>query len=105
MKELLLSAPEGQLDPCLFPKVRAWTEPDPTALEVLEVLDACVNGSLASGFIVAALRAYYSTRVDAEGTTHEKVVQHAVWRERDDPPTDGAEYVEWLETGRRRAKP
>jgi hypothetical protein len=84
MKEIvehLLKAPDHQLDARMKPLIEKWTEP-PTALQVLEVLDCCINGALASGFVVAVLQALYDIRCKEEGTTHEDVVKLAEWRKR-----------------------
>ena len=34
IKETLLEAPEGQLDPCVFPLIEKWND-EPTALQIL----------------------------------------------------------------------
>lgn len=84
MKEIiehLLKAPDHQLDAQMKPLIEKWTEP-PTALQVLEVLDFCIHGALASGFMVAVLQALYDIRCKAENTTHEEVEKLAEWRKR-----------------------
>lgn len=78
--DLLLGSSDRQIDPCMFPLIRTWTDPEPTARELLEVLDHCINGSLASGFVVAALQALYDVACKREGTTHDEVVKDAPWR-------------------------
>jgi hypothetical protein len=77
--EHLLKAPDHQLDEQMKLLIEKWQEP-PTALQVLEVLDCCIYGSLASGFIVSVLQALYDIRCKKEGTTHEEVQKLAVWR-------------------------
>lgn len=82
MKELvaiLLEAPESMIDSKMKPFIQKWSDP-PTALQVLEVVDYCVNGSLSSGVALAALQVLYDQRCVAEGTTHAQVVKQAVWR-------------------------
>jgi hypothetical protein len=82
MKEIiehLLTAPEHQLDSQMKSLIEKWGEP-PTALQVLEVLDYCVHGSLASGFVVAVLNTLYDIRCRKEGTTHAEVEKLAEWR-------------------------
>jgi hypothetical protein len=84
MKEIidyLLAAPETQLDSRMKPMVEKWSDP-PTALQVLEVVDHCINGSLASGFVVAMLQALYDIRCKEEKTSHDEVVKLATWRSR-----------------------
>lgn len=81
LRELLLGAPDGALDACMHPLIRAWDHP-PTALQVLEVVDHCVHSALASGLILRVLQAFYDERVAAEGTTHDAVAALATWRHR-----------------------
>lgn len=88
MKELrdyLLKAPDTQLDAAMKPLIEKWDD-EPTPLQVLEVLDHCIHGSLASGFVVAALQAVYDVQCKKANTTHEEVVKQATWREPPPPP-------------------
>lgn len=85
LKQAFLEAPAGELDPILKPIIERWDDPDPTAIQVLEVLDKAVHGSLASGFAVQALAALYDGLLKEEGKTHEEVVALVTWR-----PTDGS---------------
>ena len=48
LKEALLKAPDSQLDACMFPLIEKWDD-NPTALQILEVLDECIYSALASG--------------------------------------------------------
>jgi hypothetical protein len=80
VREMFCSMSDGQIDAHMHPLIRAWSEP-PTAIQVLEVLDACIHGALASGFVVAALQALYDIACKREGTTHEEVVKGASWRD------------------------
>jgi hypothetical protein len=75
----LLKAPDSQLDASLKPFIVKWGKP-PTALQVLEVLDYCVNGSLASGFVVRVLEMLLSEAIKREDTTYEAVVVQTSWR-------------------------
>ena len=79
--DLLLKAPDSQLDASMKPLIEKWSDP-PKAIEILEVLDHCIHGSLASGFLVAALQAVYASTLKAEGTTHEALLPRATWRNR-----------------------
>jgi hypothetical protein len=81
LTDLLLKASVTQLDDQMKPLIEKWSDP-PTALQVLEVLDRCVEGALASGFVVAVLQAVYDTRCKADGITHEELVKQATWRKR-----------------------
>lgn len=76
---ILLDAPDSQLDKAMKPYIRKWSNP-PKTVEVLEVLDYCINGSLASGTAILALQTLYEVRCKAENTTHEEVAKHATWR-------------------------
>lgn len=71
--DLLKTASDSQLDASMKPLIEKWSDP-PTAIQVLEVLDYCIHGSLASGFVVKVLQMLYEGRLEAEGTTHEEVV-------------------------------
>lgn len=80
LKTILLSAPDSQLDASMFPLISKWDEPEPTSIQVLEVLDHCINGSLASGFIVTFLQTLYDIALKREGKTHQDNVPLAKWR-------------------------
>lgn len=82
MRELadtLTSFSDRELDARMFPLIRKWDE-EPTALQILEVLDACIYGALASGFVVASLQLLYDAACKREGRTHEQVIADATWR-------------------------
>ncbi len=84
MKEIiehLLKAPDSQLDAQMKPFIEKWDDP-PKALQVLEVLDYCIHGSLASGFVVTVLQTLYDMRLKAEGIVHEDCEKLAEWRNR-----------------------
>ena len=52
----------------------------PKTLEILEVLDYVIHGSLASGFVVTLLQVLLDQAIEREGTTYEAVVALASWR-------------------------
>jgi hypothetical protein len=79
VKKELLSAPDSQLDASVFPLIEKWND-EPTALQILEVLDHCVYGALASGFVMKLLEQMLSIAIKKENTTYEKVVENATWR-------------------------
>lgn len=79
MKEIFLQAPDSQLDASMKPLVEKWSSPA-KAIEILEVLDWCIHGSLASGLVVTLLQKLYYAALEAEGTTHAEVEKLAVWR-------------------------
>lgn len=81
IKELLLSAPEGQLDSWIKEKyITYWSDP-PTSLQILEALDLCIWGSLSSGFVLDVLSHQYYQTLATENKTHEDNLPLALWRE------------------------
>jgi hypothetical protein len=80
LKQQLLTAPDSQLDAKVKPLIEKWSSP-PKALEILEVLDMCVHGSSASGFVVNLLEVMLDASINEENTTYEKIVSQATWRE------------------------
>ncbi len=80
IKDLLLKAPDGQLDASQKPLIEKWDDFNPSSLSILEVLDNCIWGSLASGFTVNLLQELYDKRLKIENTTHEENVKFAHWR-------------------------
>jgi len=81
LAKLLLEAPDSQLDAKMKPLIEKWSNP-PTPIQILEVLDYCIHGSLASGFMVATLQMVYDNTCKQNETTHEEVVKLATWREK-----------------------
>ena len=80
IKNVLLRAPSNELDPVVHGLIEKWNE-EPTSLQVLEVLDKVIYGSLASTFTVMVLQSLYGKALANENTTHDKVVKLAVWRD------------------------
>jgi hypothetical protein len=79
MKQLFLTAPDGQLDACMKPLIEKWDD-EPTSLQILEVLDHCIYSALASGFVVTVLQTMYDAALKVEGKTHEDNLVNATWR-------------------------
>lgn len=79
MLDLLRTIPPGLCAPELQAKILTWDDP-PTALQVLEVTDRAINGSLASHHVVMLLQALYEDLLLAEGVRHEDLVLKAHWR-------------------------
>lgn len=77
---VLLNAPDSQLDSSMQPLIQKWSEPEPLSLEILEVLDHCIHGALASGFVVSLLQGLYDSACKNEKTTHEENLKFATWR-------------------------
>lgn len=79
LKELMLAAPDNQLDSQLQPLVHKWNEV-PTAIQILEVVDQCIHADLSSGLVLLALQIGYKEALALEGTTNEEVAKLATWR-------------------------
>ena len=79
IKEKFLTAPDGQLDKCMFPLIEKWDD-EPTSIQILEVLDKCIYASLASGFVVGLLQVLYANRLGVEQKVHEDNIPLATWR-------------------------
>jgi DNA-directed RNA polymerase subunit F len=75
----LLKAPITQLDPSMLEIIKTWSNP-PTSIQILEVLDKCINGGLASGFVITLLQVYYKLALKDEGIKHEDNLDKAIWR-------------------------
>lgn len=82
IKEMLLTAPNEQLDPCMFPIIERWSD-EPTSLQLLEVIDKCIYASLASGFVVSLLQTLLEVAMERENVTLDDITPLAVWRDRD----------------------
>lgn len=78
---MLLVAPDGQLDASVKPLIEKWND-EPTSLQVLKVLDQCVNSALASGFTISLLEMLLKEGIERENTTYDAVVDQATWRQR-----------------------
>lgn len=79
VRDLLLSAPETQLDPALFPLIEKWNFP-PTSLQILEALDMCVYGGAASGFTVTVLEGLLNRSLRRDGQELKDIIPYATWR-------------------------
>lgn len=79
MKQMLLQAPDGQMDACLKPLIQKWDTPF-KAIQILEVLDQAIHAGLTSGFTTRLLQMLYDAALTNEKTTHEEVVKLATWR-------------------------
>lgn len=79
MKQLLLEAPEGHIDPSVLHLIEKWDE-EPKSIQILETLDMCVHGGLSSGFVIGVLEQLLNVAMEREETTYEAVVARATWR-------------------------
>ena len=79
IKKELLSCSDDQLDKSMKTKMEEWPD-NPSSIQILEVLDKCIFGSLASGFVVSVLQWIYDATLKLEGKTHEENIPLATWR-------------------------
>jgi len=77
--ETLLIAPDSQMDASMKSLIAKWSDP-PTPIQVLEVLDHCIYGGLASGIVINLLQILYDLACEENNTTHDDVVKQATWR-------------------------
>lgn len=80
LAELILKASDQTCDPIMKDKVRTWSSPNATPLEILEVLDAVVNGSLAPDIVVTCLDLCFKEACLRENISIEEVTAQAHWR-------------------------
>ena len=80
LKELFLQLSDDALDPIAKNLIRLWDDPEPTALQILKVLDYCVNGGLCSDREIMILDLLWRQRMEAEGQTMETQFEQAVWK-------------------------
>lgn len=81
LKTMLLEAPDDQLDHNLFYLVEKWEGEDPTALQLLELLDHCVYGAGASEFVMGLLNTFLKIAMEREGVSYDRLTSQAVWRD------------------------
>lgn len=79
LKNMLLQAPDNQLDKSMKPLIEKWDD-NATSIQILEVIDHCVHGGLASGFTMNLLNTIYDLALKDEGKVHEDNIPFAVWR-------------------------
>ena len=75
----LKAAPHGEIDTFAVDKMKTWGEL-PSSLEVLEILDMCIYGALASPIAITAIKQLYSYLLESENKTHDDNVPYAHWR-------------------------
>lgn len=78
-KEMLLSAPDGQIAHSLFPLIEQWDD-EPTSLQILEVIDKSIYSALASSFVLKVLNIFLEQALERESKTLEDLVPLATWR-------------------------
>lgn len=80
LKEHLITAPDTQLDQAMREYIKEHWKNEPTALEILEVLDKCVHFALASGLVVMILETMLQTAMKNEHTSMPELEARATWR-------------------------
>lgn len=65
IREMFVTAPESQIDKPLREMIVKWSN-EPTAIEILEVLDHAICFSLASDFVVSMLQMVYESKPKEE---------------------------------------
>ncbi len=79
LTNLLLKSPNSQLDPSMIPYIEKWGT-NPSALQILEVLDYCARSSLASSFVMSVFNILLNDALVSESITYEELIKQAVWR-------------------------
>ena len=84
IKPMLLVAPEEHLDACIKPLIEKWDD-EPTALQILRVLDECTYGAHASPFVMNLLNTLLELALKREGKqyNYQDLLRFALWRDRD----------------------
>lgn len=77
--QLLRIAPDSQLDNSIQQLIDKWSD-TPSSLQILEVLDRCIFGSLSSGFVVDVLERMLYETLKLENKTLEDILPNATWR-------------------------
>lgn len=77
--KLLRIAPDSQLDNSMQEFIEKWSD-TPSSLQILEVLDRCIFGSLSSGFVIDVLERMLYETLKLENKTLEDILPYATWR-------------------------
>lgn len=75
---LLLEAPDTQLDTSMFEIIKSW-ELNPSSLDILFLLDNLVCFSLASEFTIHLFKVLLDTAMEEEGITYVELVKLRTW--------------------------
>jgi hypothetical protein len=79
LASIFLSMSDAALDAKAKLLIEKWDD-EPTAKQILEVLDWCIHCALANGFVISSLQAFYDIACRREEKTHEELVKNASWR-------------------------
>lgn len=80
LKSMFIVAPDNQLDASMQPLIAKWDD-EPTAIQILEVLDQCIYAGLASGFTISILQTMLAHAQQRENLTLDDLVPLATWRD------------------------
>lgn len=80
LKQLLLEAPEGHIDPSAMDTIEVWDD-EPLAIQILKTLDMCVHSGLSSGFVIGVLETLLDVAMKNEQITYEELTKQAIWRD------------------------
>lgn len=79
--QLLATGPSTQVDPHVKQSLELLAlDHNLTAAKLLKVLDQCVEGALASDFVVSALDMLWKQHLKAENKTVDQGLAEATWR-------------------------
>lgn len=80
LKEQMLSAPSEQMDDAIKNIIREKWDDEPTAIQILEVVDHCVYWGASSDFVVRVLNLYLESALKTENKTFDQLIEDATWR-------------------------
>jgi hypothetical protein len=80
MLKTLLQLSDDALDNNIKVLIRNWNF-NPSALQILEILDKCIYGSLCDSFCIKLFEILLESKIKEENTTYDEVVKKAYWRE------------------------
>lgn len=82
LKAKFLDAPDGHIANEIKPLIKKWTEPAPTALELLETLDMMTHAGGASAMVILVIENLLKMTIAVEQTTEKAIYKIAndTWR-------------------------
>jgi hypothetical protein len=82
-KDVILEAPDHIIDSSIKEMIKVKWDAEPTAIQILEVLDRIVFYGAASDFVVNVLDVRMRAELVKENQTYEQLVEQASWRNED----------------------
>lgn len=80
-KTMWLSAPDEQMSNNIKKIIKEKWNDEPTAIQLLEVIDHCAYYGEASDFVVTALDVMLQLAMKREGIEFEELIKNAKWRD------------------------